>query len=161
MFNRNFDEMMLEKALKRTFKQRGAVYEKKMLLRVIKIYGQSDDRQKYWERYRRKGKYERAPHDLVSICNGIIQTLEEILDSVNIGMLLGKGKLRGRNLLQRIKRLIESGADVNDNSNNGHLPLNIAISKGHREIAILLLNAGADFSKRDKSGLSAFERALK
>ena len=161
----HFDAKILEEALKRTFKQRGGTWDKKALLNVVEHYGASGDRQKDWERYLRKGKYETAPHDLVHVCTYIVQILlenrKEPSYSASIGLLLGQGKYRGRNLLQIVERLIQSGADVNDNSNNDHRPLNIAVSKGLREVANLLLNAGADSSKRDKSGLNAFEWALK
>ena len=77
----NFDEKILETALKRTFKQRGGIWDRKVLLRVINDYGGSSDRQKYWERYLQKGKYETVPHDLIQICIDIIQILNETFDS--------------------------------------------------------------------------------
>lgn len=59
-----------------------------------------------------------------------------------------------------VQRLIDSGADVNDERNNGHRLLNIAVNHDLREVALLLLEAGVNFQMKDRPGLSAFEWAL-
>ncbi len=81
-------------------------------------------------------------------------------ESQSLGEILGRKKLRGQHLFDAVEASIKTGADVNDESNNGHRPLNIAANNGFREIALLLLDNGADFQKQDRSGLSAFQWAL-
>lgn len=162
-----FDAEVLERALVRTFEQRETRLDRMQLFQIIERYGATAERQLHWERYRRKGAYETAPQNLAQVCSDIISALKDQWreppisgDLDSIGWVLGRRKSRGRDLLKVVQRLIDSGADVNDERNNGHRPLNIAVNHGLREVALLLLEAGANFQMKDRSGLSAFEWAL-
>ncbi len=163
----HYDGEVLERAVERTFSQRGIKFERTELFQIIKRYGFAPDRQSLWDQYIRKGAYMSVSRNLSQVCADISTTLQFLLAesmkspvSNKIGIILGQRNLKGRNLLEKVNQLIISGADVNDTSNNGHLPLNIAISRGCREVAFLLLEAGADFQVQDNSGLNAFELAL-
>jgi len=59
-----------------------------------------------------------------------------------------------------VKAHIRRGYDVDDVKNTGHRPLNIAMNYGLKNIILLLLDSGAKFRERDRSGLNAFESAI-
>ena len=67
---------------------------------------------------------------------------------------------KGKRLFLLVKAHLRRSYDVNDEINNGHRPLNIALNHGLSDISLLLLENGADFQNKDKSGLNAFELAL-
>ncbi len=67
---------------------------------------------------------------------------------------------KGKNLIESIKEALSAGASVNDNSRNGHRPLQIALSNGHEEIARLLIERGADVNHRDRSGQTPLQTAI-
>ncbi len=50
--------------------------------------------------------------------------------------------------------------DINETENNGHSALNILIKYGSEENSIRLIELGADFRSRDRSGCNAFETAI-
>lgn len=81
-----------------------------------------------------------------------------------LGQLLGhnqiKKQYRGERLEYLVKASIRRGCNVNDIENNGHLPLNIAIKQDLKKIISLLLDSGAQFKDKDRSGLSPFECAV-
>lgn len=77
-----------------------------------------------------------------------------------LGHTFFRQNFKGERLFRLVKAYIRRGYCVNDQTNNGHRSLNIALQRGLREVALLLINNGADFQIRDKSGLSAFEWAL-
>lgn len=52
------------------------------------------------------------------------------------------------------------GCQVNETENNGYHPLHLAIKKGYDEIALILLQHGADITFRDRSGYDPFELAI-
>jgi hypothetical protein len=53
---------------------------------------------------------------------------------------------------ERIKKLLEEGADPNIRDGDGNTPLHFAASKGCAEVARLLLRHGADPNAQDKNG---------
>lgn len=68
--------------------------------------------------------------------------------------------LKGEPLLAAIKEALTSGAEVNDDSQNGHRPLQLALKKGATEVARLLIEHGADLNHRDKSRQTPLEAAI-
>lgn len=60
-----------------------------------------------------------------------------------------------------VKLLLEKGADANTTDGTLATPLMFAAEIGSEEIIKLLLTKGADIYKQDKSGESAFDRAIK
>ncbi len=77
-----------------------------------------------------------------------------------LGHTFFRQNFKGERLLHLVKAYIRRGCCVNDQTNNDHRPLNIALQRGLREVALLLIKNGADLQIRDKSGHSAFEWAL-
>jgi len=67
-----FDGEVLERALFRTFEQRGTKMNLVQLVQIIQQYGASTDRQLLWKRYREKNSFAAAPQSLVELCSGII-----------------------------------------------------------------------------------------
>lgn len=63
-------------------------------------------------------------------------------------------------MLEKVKEAIASGANVNDDSRNGHRPLQIALAKGHTQVAYLLIERGADLRWRDRSGKTPLQMAI-
>lgn len=68
--------------------------------------------------------------------------------------------LSGADLLEKVKEAIASGADVDDDSRNGHRPLNLAIRAGYTEVACLLIECGANLTYQDRSGLDPIHLAV-
>lgn len=60
----------------------------------------------------------------------------------------GRGQ---QQLIELVRQSLLEGADVNDDSRNGHRPLQLAIRRGFPEVAILLIENGADVNYRDRS----------
>ncbi len=56
--------------------------------------------------------------------------------------------------MNKIKRLIEEGADVNAKDDNGDLPLHYAVRNDNRDLVELLIEEGADVNTKDKDGQS-------
>jgi len=54
--------------------------------------------------------------------------------------------------LQRVKKLLEQGANVNARNTVGWTPLHLAAEKGYLEVARLLVEKGADVNARDDDG---------
>lgn len=68
--------------------------------------------------------------------------------------------LSGAALLERVKEAIAAGADVNDDSRNGHRPLQLAIQGGYTDVACLLIESGADLNYQDRSGCDPIHMAI-
>ena len=68
--------------------------------------------------------------------------------------------MKGKPLIDKVKRALAEGADVNDDSRNGHRPLQIALANGHTEVARLLIEHGADLYSRDRSGKTPLQTAI-
>lgn len=78
----------------------------------------------------------------------------EIASDVNpLCMAISKGDFA------TVKQIIAYGVDVNDSTNRGMTPLMYAAIYNQTEIAKLLLEKGADLSKKDKSGSTALDHA--
>jgi len=62
-----------------------------------------------------------------------------------------------KNDLDKVKELIQLGADVNLSSTNERLaPLHVAVQNNNEDIAKLLLQAGADIDGKDNDGFTPF-----
>ncbi|WP_299874446.1 ankyrin repeat domain-containing protein [uncultured Cocleimonas sp.] len=60
-----------------------------------------------------------------------------------------------QNMLKEMKKHIKNKEDINKRNNYGHVPLLLAIIRGHEEMALLLLEHGADPTLKDNHGLNA------
>ena len=91
---------------------------------------------------------------------GHIEALQEYLQpkEISLGALIADGK--GKDLLEKVKEAILLGANVNDDSRNGHRPLQLALAKGHCEMAKFLIEQGANVNYRDRSGLTPLQSAV-
>lgn len=67
---------------------------------------------------------------------------------------------KGERLLSIVKAYIRRGCRVNEEEKNGQLPLNIALRHDLRNVDLLLITYGANFKRKDRSGLNGFEWAL-
>ncbi len=77
---------------------------------------------------------------------------------VSLAALIADGK--GKQLIEQVKKALEAGALVNDDARNGHRPLQLALTKGHKEVAKLLIEHGADVNYRDRSGQTPLQAAI-
>jgi len=68
-------------------------------------------------------------------------------------------KAARRGDLQRVKSLVEKGADVNTRDNDGETPLHEAASEGYLEVARFLVERGADVNAKDNHGLTPLHAA--
>ena len=61
--------------------------------------------------------------------------------------------------MNKIKRLIERGANVNAKDDFGHSPLRLAVNNDNVALAKLLISAGADVNAKDNDGRSRLYEA--
>ena len=91
-------------------------------------------------------------------------TTELLLLQPSLGQTIGWSNIRcylnGNNLIEYCRWRLDHGADPNDEMNDGHHPLNIAVADRQRDLALLLIEHGAKSDLKDKSGYNAFELAL-
>ena len=65
------------------------------------------------------------------------------------------------NKIDKMKKLLKKGIDINERDDEfGNSPLNTAIAKRHEEMALLLLENGADGSIQDNNGNNALHYAV-
>jgi ankyrin repeat protein len=64
------------------------------------------------------------------------------------------------NDLEKVKQLLDEGADVNAKNKDGLTGLMHAAWKGHKEVVKLLLESGADVNAKDECGWTALKLAL-
>lgn len=79
---------------------------------------------------------------------------EPAAPKILLGPLIADRKelgLSGSVLVEKVKEAIASGADINDESRNGHRPLQLAIRGGYTEVARILIENGADVKNKDRS----------
>ncbi len=81
-----------------------------------------------------------------------------LIDKFSLGAIIAD--MKGKALIDKVKEALASGADVNDNSRNGHRPLQLALSKGHSEVARLLIEHHADLYCRDCSRKTPLQAAI-
>lgn len=77
-----------------------------------------------------------------------------------LGLAIYKDKLTNSQRLAIVKASLRRGSQVNETKNNGYHPLHIAIKKGYDEVALILLQHGADITFKDRSGYDPFELAI-
>ncbi|MFZ0564831.1 MAG: mobile mystery protein B [Chlamydiales bacterium] len=76
-----------------------------------------------------------------------------------LGHAFFRQNFKGERLGSLVEAYIRRGCYENKEK-NAHQPLNVALRYGHREVALLLITSGADFKRKDRSGLNGFEWAL-
>ncbi len=86
--------------------------------------------------------------------------IEEIKEKILLGPLIADYRGGIKQLVELVKNALEAGSDVNDDSRNGHRPLQLAIRQGYSEVAFLLIESGADLNYRDKSWLDPIHIAI-
>jgi hypothetical protein len=64
------------------------------------------------------------------------------VEKISLGALIAD--MKGKQLIEKVKEALAAGADVNDDSQNGHRPLQIVLVNGHTEVARHLIEHGAD-----------------
>ena len=145
-----------EAAITSTFQNRGTILE------LVNFDEEGlKQLQKLWTAHLQdvgnKSKDLKLPKDLQEV----IQEINFYLVQMNMTSL-GKmvAELRGENLFTQVQAAITAGADVNDNSRNGHRPLQMALKEGKADVARLLIEGGADIQYRDRSGLTPLQMAI-
>ncbi len=61
--------------------------------------------------------------------------------------------------LERVRALIDAGADLDAQGDNGETALNTAILEGHVSVVGLLIDRGADLGARNRGGFTALHAA--
>jgi Fic-DOC domain mobile mystery protein B len=77
-----------------------------------------------------------------------------------LGLSRYKQQLSAEKRVAMVHALLRLKCEVNETHNNGHHPLHLAIKNGYQEIALVLVQHGADIKFKDKSGYDAFELAI-
>jgi Fic-DOC domain mobile mystery protein B len=77
-----------------------------------------------------------------------------------LGHAFFRQNVKGKRLISFVKAYIRRGYCINKEEKNDHQPLNIALRHDLKEVALLLITNGADFRRKDRSGLNGFEWAL-
>jgi ankyrin repeat protein len=65
------------------------------------------------------------------------------------------------NDIAEVKRLLEAGADVNAPDEDGDTALMWAVFKGHKDVALVLYEAGANPEMLDSKGKKVFKNMIK
>lgn len=69
-------------------------------------------------------------------------------------------RIQGDMLSVKVCALLRCGSSPNEETPNGHRPLQVAIRAGSEEIVRLLIDAGAEIDVRDRGGLTPFQVAV-
>jgi len=85
---------------------------------------------------------------------------DEVKEKILLAQLIADYRGATKHLLELVKDALKEGSDVNDDSRNDHRPLQLAIQRGHPEVACLLIEAGADLNYRDKSWFDPIHTAI-
>jgi predicted nucleotidyltransferase component of viral defense system len=96
------------------------------------------------------GEMQKAIHEINSY---LVQ-----MKLIFIGKMVAE--LKGIKVIDQVKAAILAGADVNDNSRNGHHPLNMALKQGPEEVARLLIEGGANIHHNDNSRFTPLQMAI-
>ncbi len=91
---------------------------------------------------------------------GHLEALVEYLQPKPVSIANLIAELKGKHLFEQVVQALGSGVSVNDDTRNGHRPLQMALAKGYNEIAKLLIEHGADPNFRDRSGLTPLQTAV-
>lgn len=90
---------------------------------------------------------------------GYVESLDYLLPTpISLGAMIADGK--GNQLIKQVKEALAAGAPINDDARNGHRPLQLALTKGYKEVAQLLIESGADVNHRDRSGQTPLQAAV-
>ncbi len=77
----------------------------------------------------------------------------------SIGMLPYNPEYEDKEI-EMAKILLHNNMNINDQGNNGHTPLSIAIVKGKTKLAEFLIQQGADFNLKGENGLYPLDYAI-
>lgn len=77
---------------------------------------------------------------------------------ISLASLIADGK--GKQVIRQVEEALRNGASVNDDTRNGHRPLQLALRSGQKEVARILIEHGADIEYRDRSGQSPIQAAI-
>ena len=80
------------------------------------------------------------------------------IERISLGSMIAD--MKGKPLIEKVKEALAAGADVNDDTRNGHRPLQLALTHDHTEVAKLLIESGADLRYRDRSGRTPLQAAI-
>lgn len=89
-----------------------------------------------------------------------VEALQENMQALVPSLAKLLSETKGKEPLNQVQQALSKGAHVNDDSHNGHRPLQIALSKDFDTIAKYLIDEGADLNLRDRSGLTPLQTAV-
>jgi ankyrin repeat protein len=90
---------------------------------------------------------------------GYVEALEYLMpETISLATLIAEEK--GKRLIERVEEALKVGAAVNDDTRNGHRPLQLALRSGQKEVARMLIECGADIDYRDRSGQTPIQVAI-
>ncbi len=81
----------------------------------------------------------------------------------SLGTFIGSkaySSFQGTRLMQLCTGLILSGENINDDSWNGHKPLQMLLRRNETEASLFFIEKGADIHSADRSGLTPFQAAV-
>jgi hypothetical protein len=101
--------------------------------------------------------------DILSILTNLEHRINHVESLPSLGEALVKR--RGDELIQTVTKILNTGANINDVSWNGHLPLQLLIKaliepRKKLELVKRLIDLGADIHSADKSGLTPYQVAI-
>ncbi|WP_079989533.1 nucleotidyl transferase AbiEii/AbiGii toxin family protein [Candidatus Protochlamydia phocaeensis] len=146
----------LKAAITNTFQNRRTIFElivfdEDELKRIQKLWTA------HFQSLGKKGKDLGLPKNIQEIIREINSYLVK-MSLISLGNIVAE--LSGKKMLEQVQAAIIAGADVNDNSRNGHRSLQMALKEGYSEVARLLIEGGADVLYCDHSGLNPLQMAI-